>query len=388
MKKLVALSVLLLCFGAFAFADDAITMPQGVGRFYVAPSFTFANGGFDDDGKLRDFSDPLQVFNLGFALEYGILPWITAAVQWVPGWTPWSDAKPAALGALAPAAAELGMTSADILKGDVTTNGVADLFVGAKLQILGDAGPVENDMFRFAVAPGVIIPLPGPDFSKEADKVFGTMPPGTNDEITFASMDRHVFAAGGRFYFDWVINDNFFINLYNETIFYPVAQDLDNDGPTLAVAKNMAALGAIGASQPQLVPSIMAITGEVNYKYQLTFELEPVYKTELADGVSLTAGLPITYRYIPAPDYTLDIPDSIPAGFGLKEGIEAAFADPKDQHSLYVSPSVSVMLMNTPLPLEFKLQYRLPVWGQNVNAGHTVMLQIRAYFAIPALMAN
>ena len=337
MKKLIALSVLLLSLGAFAFADDAMTMPQGVGRVYIAPTYSFAMSEFDKDGKSQDLpnGDMLHAFNLGFALEYGILPWITAAIQWTPGWTPWSDVTAAALFPLSN------------FEGDFNTNGVADLFVGAKFQILGDNGPVENDMFRLAVAAGVIVPLPGPDFSKEVPNVMA------NKDATIASMDRHVFAFGGRFYFDWIINENFFLNLYNETIFYPIEQDGKYDGANLGAA--------VAQGQPDV---------KVNYKYRLTFEVEPVYSTDLADGVRLTAGLPVNYRFNPAPE------------------IDGTSDSDYNSHSLYVTPNVGVFLTNTPLPLEFKLQYGIPVWGQNTYARHNITAQIRVYFAIPPLMAN
>ena len=51
--------------------------------------------------------------------------------------------------------------------------------------------------------------------------------------------------------------------------------------------------------------------------------------------------------------------------------------------ALYINPSVSVMLTKTPLPLEFKLQYYLPVWGMNTEIQHTFVFQVRAYFALP-----
>ena len=365
MKKLIALSVLLLCLGSFAFASDALTMPQGVGRVVIVPTFSFAGSGFNDDGERKEFAsgDTLMAFNLGLALEYGVLPWISAAIQWTPGWTPWSDIE-----ALSDAK-------------DSNTNGVADLFVGAKIQIIGQNAPVQNEMFRFAVAPGVIIPLPGPDFKKEVERA------GEGKEATLASMDRHVLAFGGRFYFDWVINENFYLNLFNETLIYPIAQDLNRHDPTFHGGKGQIAAGA-EQQQPGLGALVMGTSGDINYKYRLTFEIEPVYSTNIADGIRLTAGLPITYRYNPAPDITLKFRPNTPDP--IREGMKTALNDALSiaQHSLYVTPVVGVFLTNTPLPLEFKLQYGIPVWGMNTIARHNISAQIQVYFAIPSLMGN
>ena len=353
MKKTIACGLLLLAMGSLAFADDAKVMPKMVGRVYIAPTFSFASGGFDENGSSTKFNDgSLKVFNLAFAVEFGIIDWITAAVQWTPGWTPWSDLK--------------AVTGYD----DTNTNGMADLFAGAKIQILGENAPVTNSMFRFAAAAGIIIPLRGPDFEDELKNVMA------GKQATMASMDNHVFAAGARLYFDWIISDYFFINLYNETVFYPVRQDLNKDGPAFAGVK--AAAGGVFDD----------VDGEVNYRYRLTFEIEPVFTNPMAEGLRFTAGLPVTYRYIPAYEYSFGFPSGM--ADPLKTAAQDAFlgdgalnTDP--QHSLYITPNVSVFFTKTPLPLEFKLQYGIPVWGQNIAAArHNVTLQVRVYFAIPA----
>ena len=331
MKKLTVLGILLLAAGSIAFADDAKTMPIMTGRFYAAPSFTVIPGEYDTDGKYHRFDDSAKIFNLGFVLEYGVIDWITAAIQWAPGWTAWSDVTPTA-GPFAGSTATLD------------TNGLADLFVGAKIQIVGEKAPVQNDTFRFAVAAGITIPLPGPDFSEELSNVMA------GKKATINSMDKHVFAIGGRLYFDWIIRENFFINLYNETVFYPVKQDLIKDGIIG---------GALGS-------------GTVNYKYKLTFELEPVFSKALGSGIDLGAGIPVNFRYIP--EYEYSVPAAVAAAAGLK-------TDP--QYLLSINPNISLFLKQTPLPLELKLQYNFPVLGNNTQARHTVIFQIKAYFALP-----
>ena len=347
MKKLIALSLILLAIGAMAFADDAKVMPGMVGRLYVAPNFSFASSAWDDDSEKVDFDDSIKVFNLAFALEFGVIDWITAAIQWTPGWTAWSDLE--------------GATGFK----DSNTNGVADLFVGAKIQIIGEKAPVQNDTFRLALALGAKIPLPGPDFEKEAVNL------GTGKEATLVNMDNHVFGAGARFYFDWQLADSFFINLYNETILYLGKKNMKDAG--LTEYGTLAAAAASGVTG-----------GEVDYKYELTFEIEGVYTTSIADGVSLTAGLPVNFKYKPEFEYSFDFAAAVPdaAKPVIKENLLAALA-PADSLCLSINPNVSVFLTKTPLPLEFKLGYNLPVWGKNAQATNTVVLQIKAYFALP-----
>ena len=448
MKKCIILGLALLVLGTALFAEDAKVMPARVGRFYIAPNFTFANGVYDEDGKLdKDAMDgSVKIFNLGFALEYGIIDWITGAIQWVPGVTVWSDLE--------------ALTG----KKDTNANGVADLFLGAKMQIIGQTAPVKSDMFRFAAAPGLKIPLPGPDFEKQVENL------NKGDKATLNNMDNHVLAVGGRFYFDYIINKYFFINVYNETMINATKRDLIKAGPNLAVAKStfggmadgaakfggglaqlagdalnplanptIAGYGSdIAAAANTLSKAIDNIKGDVNYKYQLTFELEPVFSTNLAEGIVFTAGLPVNYKYKPAYKYSLDGRDELKAavtalmggignngsaidgylttlaGLGvpaLGDPANALLAglgslsdpgnadilpaldsdsallkmmgyDPKQSHALSINPNVSIFFMKFVLPLEFKYSYSIPIWGQNTQAGHTMAFQIRAYFKI------
>jgi len=388
MKKLLIIGLVLLILAPALFADDAKVMPAKVGRFYVAPIYSFVPGTYDDDGRRYDFPDgPIKLFNLGFAVEYGINDWITAAMQWVPGVTLWSDLEDAT-----------GIKEANM-------NGLADLFAGVKMQIIGANAPVQSEKVRFAVAPGVIIPLPGVDFEEE----FKNM--SEEKAATVANMDNHVFAAGGRFYFDYVFNNNFFINFHNETIFYLNNRELNKQSPDLAGFKAKvgegipdlaAGLGATGYTGADLAESLAALDGEVNYRSNITFEIEPVFTTSLKDGIVLNAGIPINYQFSPASKYEMngsfrnDLNDAkkhvdnliaqgapleqLAGGLaGIEEGYDNTFSD-LDSHTLRIGPNLSVFFMKLPLPLEFKFQYNVPVWGRNTNAQHGAIFQIRAYF--------
>jgi hypothetical protein len=385
MKKLLSVSLILLALGSMAFAEDAKVMPMMVGRVYFAPTFAFAVGGYDEDGSYESLGSgkgSLKALNLGFALEYGVIDWITAALQWAPGWTVWSDVD-----RKVPRSVNLATQSTVDSDSSVNGNGPADIFLGAKIQIIGEKAPVKSTMFRFAVGPGIKIPLPATDMDEQFKNA------GKGDDVTASNGDYHVFGTGVRVYFDYIINEHFFINLYNETLFYPVKGDLRNSGygeyalialGAQAISSAMApALAAMG--NPDIEPAV-----EVNYGYDLTFEAEGVYTTPLAQGITLSAGLPVNYKFTPGNKYSFDWDIT---GTVLDENIKNAYAglpaalQLKDQdptHLLTVKPNVSVFITKTPMPLEFKLTYTAPVWGKNIPmAKHSVGLQARLYFALP-----
>ena len=342
------------------FADDAKVLPAMFGRITIAPNYSFIPGSFDSGGELVKWDkqwketgitnsfakNPLKIFNLGFAFEFGIINFITAVLQWTPGWTPWSNISPA------------------VNYEKANTNGLADIFFGAKIQILGDNARFQNEKIRLAVAPGILIPFSGADFNHELKNKH------TNYDATLSQMDKHVFGLGGRFYFDYVISKNFFINLYNESLFYIGKGDLSKADATFAGVK---------ASNS----AFRNVKSEINYKYSLTFEIEPVFTYPLGGALSLFAGIPINYKYSPASEYSIS---------GLTKSYRAEFMDaladnrfnmkPEASHILSINPNISLYLTKFRMPLEFKLQYNIPVWGMNAQAKHTVMFQFKLYFGL------
>ena len=322
MKRFLLLGLALVLLGSALFADDAKVMPTRVGRLYLAPSYIFFDKAFDDDGDRED-AISTKMFNLGAALEYGITSWITAAVQWTPGINLWS---------------EVDMP----LPGSAYIKDMGDLFVGAKLQIVGEQAPLRSSALRLAFAPGAKIPLPGPDFEKEVQNMM------TGGDVTVAALDKHVLGVGLRSYLDCVLNEYFFINLYNELIFHPFKGDLRNNNIYL------------GAAQ-------LGVSGDVDVEYGLdmTFELEPVFSTSIAQGIVFTGGLPVNYQT--SPGIKIDHP---------------AFPDLERSHLLTLRPGASIFFMNWALPLEFKASYFLPLWGQNSPVNNVINFQVRAYFRI------
>jgi len=358
MKKLLILGLTLLVISSALFADDAKVMPTRVGRIYLAPSFVYGTQYFDDEGSREDSGQTLKVFNLGAALEYGVINWITAALQWTPGINLWSDI--------------------DKEGSDDTINafGVGDLFVGAKMQILGSAGLMKNDNLRLAFALGVKVPLPGPDYEDQ----FKNMMAG--DAYTGGNVDRHVLGLGLRTYFDYIINDNFFINFYNQFIYFPMKGDLEKAGLAEYATLYMTNANLAATSAALGIPN-HSIDGEVSYGYDLTFELEPVFSIPVAPGTIFSAGLPINYQTFPGKkyDFSASGPSEEIKQAGLT-GIKNALPDGEQSHLLTVKPNVGIFFMGWAMPVEFKLNYFAPVWGKNSSANHTFNFQARLYFRI------
>ena len=346
MKRFLVLGLALLLLGSALFADDAIVMPARVGRLYLAPSYITGSQSFNNDGDRVD-TDAVTMLNLGAALEYGFTDWITGAVQWTPGYNIWS---------------ELDMD----VPMNVDLKDMGDLFVGAKLQILGAAAPVRTNAFRLAFAPGVKIPLPGPDFEKQAVNM------ATGQDFTASKIDNHVLGAGLRSYFDIVLNNNFFLNLYNEFIYYPIKGDLKDAG--LAQAATLAGVNA------QLAAVGSSVSGEVDYGYDLTFEIEPVFTYDLSGGTRITAGLPVNFKTSPGASYSFS--GSGPGGDQGVSTIEELLPDGDTSMLLIVKPGASIFFMGWALPMEFKLSYFAPIWGQNSPANHVFNFQWRLYFRI------
>ena len=322
MKKIVTLATIaLFCAGTIAFADDAKVMPAKVGRVYMTNTYAFANGSYDKDGKYTDYASgagAFKAYNMGFALEYGVIDWVTAAIQWAPGVNVWSDMDK-----------NLGTTAT------ANINGFYDIFAGAKFQIVGEKAPIKNSMIRFAVAPGVKIPLPAVNMQDQYNNIL------SSSATTVANMDKHLFALGGRGYFDYILNKMFFFNLYSEFIYYPLEGDLKD-----------------------LSPTYHASTSKVAFGYKLTLEAEPHFEAMVADGLQFSAGLPITY--VTTPDIKID-------GTASADSSTAV---------INLGPNASVFFLKALLPVELKLGYSFPVYAVNTPATNSLTLQAKVYFKL------
>ncbi len=322
MRRLLVVAVVFLMAAAL-FADDALLLPVGVWRARVTGAYSTTTEVFDDSADRGDIVilvpvDKITAFNIGAALEYGIVEGVNIAAQWIPGYNVSSSFD----------------STAPIENAKV--NGAYDLFLGAKVQLLGDQGLMsKNDTMRLAAAAGVIVPLPGADFDEEASNL------ASGDDFILADSDKHAFAIGGRAFFDYVLmknadkSDMVYVNLYSEFIKY-----FKRDLATSPFAPGEA---------------------EMNYGYQLTLELEPHFEMPVAEGMIFKSGLPLTY--VMWPETEVD-------GTG----------DNLDGYSLVVRPKASLFLTKTPMPLEFELSYMYTLAGKNAEATSAIAFQLIAFF--------
>ncbi|HOX12127.1 MAG TPA: hypothetical protein P5313_11150 [Spirochaetia bacterium] len=314
MKKFLVL-LLVLAALAPAFADDAKVLPKGVFRL----SFVFARNAYDErydaNGDISSTGE-VSALAIGTALEFGVTDQVTAAVQWTPAY-----AFNTSIESVAPLPFDPTLANAD---------GLADLFVGAKFLIMGAQGFVPNDTFRIAFAPGVLIPLDNPDWAAEVAAAIG------GNEYKVTSPSTQAIGLGFRTYFDWVLSKMFYINLYNQTIFYlPVTKSQFNPLDTTE--------------------------HEYAYGYKLTFEAEPHFDYSFSDKVSVSVGVPVTFTMGPQ----LEI-DGAPS------------ATNPEYYILSASPSASVFVMAF-MPFELKAGYTLPILGKNANAASTLVFQLKTF---------
>ncbi|ORC30689.1 hypothetical protein B4O97_17770 [Marispirochaeta aestuarii] len=309
MKKL-ALLLLALAIVIPAFADDAKVLPAGVLRTTIAGIYNTFDEQYDKDGDKFDAPNgKVSVFNLAGALEYGATDQITIALQWTPGYNVWSEVE-------------------DNDKANL--NGPMGLFIGAKGQILGPNGFVPNDTMRFAAAAGLLVPLSNPDWEEEYDNVVA------GDDFQAKEINNGALGIGARLYFDYLVSSSFFVNLYNETIFY------------LPVDKNGTSPNPAGTDQ------------EYKYGYKTTFEVEPVYTYPVNEKLDITGSLP--FNWVLTPDYEV-------------EGNEV---DDSATSFLKMTPYVAAFFKTT-MPFELKAGYSIPLMGKNENVASTVIFQFKSY---------
>jgi hypothetical protein len=335
MKKLFIL-LAVIAISVPMFADDALVLPKGVLRVTSLVNYATTPGAYDKDSKYNDYTvatnkyTAINAFNLGIAFEYGVTDWLTGALQWTPGYTVSSTFKDFEIATLGPF-----FTKDE----KANLNGAFDLFVGAKMQIVGAKGLVANDKIRFAVAPGVKVPMWEPNWdTQNVDLLAGKEATITND--------KHAWGLGTRLYADYVFNKMFYLNAYSEFIYYLEKKD---------------ALVAIVNSSPSAAPLFPALKGDVQYGYDLTFEIEPHFEIMAAEGLKFSATLPVTYFMTP------------------KMKVGGSEVDNTDKSLLKVGPSVGLFFQKAFIPTEIKLSYILPVAGTNANKTSSITFFVKNY---------
>jgi len=328
MFKIALALVLLFTISSFAVADDALVLPAKVIRVYATGAYATVTQKYDASGTAQAMTsnNNITAGNVGAAVEFGVTDWITAAAQWGPGYNFYSKIDNAAHANLADA---------------------ADLFVGAKLQIVGPKAPIQNDMIRFAIAPGVKFPLGTVDWKTQYANYTSTK------DFLASAADKHALAVGGRAYLDYVINKMFFLNLYSQFLYYPIAVNVIDTG-----------LSGYGTVSGYQVP-YPTYNPTYNYGYALTLEFEPHFDYAIGEGLNFSAGLPVTYSLTPVTTVSGDSLHPLIA--------------PVATNLLSIGPNVSIMTLKTLLPLQLKVGYTLPLMGMNSNATNSLVLQFKVY---------
>ena len=206
--------------------------------------------------------------------------------------------------------------------------------MGSKIQILGDHGFVKNDQFRFSMAPGVQIPLDSYDAEDELNNYT------SGDDWRYSGRSHEAFGIGSRFYFDYIVNKNFFVNLYSEIIYnFPV------DKKTTAITDALAAIT------------------EKEYKYgtDMVFEAEGKYTHYVTDKSNIYFGLPINYEINP----DVEVDGTTDENSGMKY--------------LQLRPILGYFCGDTMIPWDASLRYGFPLYGENTSKMQTITLQVKVY---------
>lgn len=324
MKKIVLIAVTLLI-AMSLFADDALVLPQNIFRLTTAFSHSNSTEKFDADGNTFD-SGKTSGMSLSFALEYGVTNWITAALQWTPGYV---------------FNTEIEKPLPETVPFDVTVNGYKDFFAGAKFQILGEKAPIKSEKFRFAFAAGALIPI-----NFDYDPMEEIKKAGIGEDINIKE-GTNALGLGGRVYADYVVNDMFFLNLYSEIIRYlPV--DVEKDFKASSYnAENQA-----------------IIFDKVDYGYKLTAQIDPHMSYNVSDEIEVNFNVPLAYTQKSGKKW---------------EGLAEKEFD--TEWSLGINPCLGVNLWGLPVPMGFSVSYDMILAGENAYKDKIITIQCKPYFA-------
>jgi hypothetical protein len=172
-----------------------------------------------------------------------------------------------------------------------------DILLGGKGEIIGSEGPVRREDMRLSAALAVKAPLPsGADTLREPDS--------------------HLWGLAARFYYDYIFYSFFFLNGYTGVTYYP-EQRVNN--PNFADSRVY-----------QLIDMIV--------------EIEPRFIWDVAAGIRLVAGIPLTYTVSPA---------SLLSGGGI------------DRHRFSVGINAGILFSDLALPFEIDLGCDIAAVGIN-----------------------
>lgn len=376
MKKAI-LFVALVAFALPLFADDAVVLPQGVGRIRIIPVLTTVTGSYDDSGSLTDNKDDARdqdpdeaIWAIGGAFEYGVTNQISIGLRWAPAYQFFADAD------------ATGSSSYD-----AQTGGFEHIDVGAEIQILGEQGFVGNEQFRFSVTPGVGIPMPeNVDWAAE-----GTNAARQQDFINPTSLNQTEAQIGLLLNADYVINETFEVNVFTEGR-YRFGRTREVKDYFNSLADTASAGTALDAIENPYS------TYDIEFGPNLLWEagIEPKASFQVADPLRLDVGLTTKFSLNTAQDRTTTatfanatqqtlVTNLVGAQAALGQaGLVTSNTDSTTEgdtsYTLRFEPSVGAFITALPLPLELTAQYSIPLMGQNVNATQSAIFQLRAYF--------
>jgi hypothetical protein len=327
MKKIIIPGILgALCVLTPVFSESGRTLPARVFALEASARYTFANAYFDFGRQYARFlknEGAFKSFNLGLSAAYGITHWLSAGIRWIPGRNLWS---------VTDRVQEPSRT--------VSLAGFYDILTEIKIQLIGQRGLIKKDRFRLTIAPQIKIPLPGPDYEKQRERML------RGESIVMENLDRHIWGLGAKIYLDFIITKSFYINLYGDGIFYPGMGKLSNAG----LDEYLYSLG----------PNI-ARNSKVRYLGDLRFEVEPHFKQALTPKMTLTAGLPL--------NFTLDC--------GIWR--YSSLPNRPERYRLSLRPNISFFFFTPPVPFEFEISYSIPLWGKDQKAAHSLAFLAKLY---------
>jgi len=309
-------------------ADDALIASKGTLRIYLLASYFFTDGRYTDgwgytSGNAtsnfitRDEIPDVVGMNLGVAIELGITDWVSLSLDWIPGWTAWSDFV--AIDGLTTFPTFLGYETADV-------NGIRDLTVAGNLELIGKRSPVMvSDRMRLIWSPGFILPLPGADAAKEFENAW-------NRGEWHIDNGKHAFGLSNRISFDYVFSKVFYVNLANGINYFFEKSDTSIYSPT----------------EEKLIA----------YGFEARFEAEGHLEFPIEEGIRLGFALPAIFAM------------SSPLR------LDGEVLEGTDQYVLLVRPNMGFFFDDLAVPLEIEIAYAVPILGKNAPKLYSATLQI------------
>lgn len=318
MKKVVAL-LFALAIALPAFGYDARVLSPGTLRITVAPAYAFADkqyylGAYEDLDILHTGASrqTLSYVNVGIALEFGLLNWMTADAQWIPGWTLYSG---------------MDFTPDLFAPSKVNINGVDDLLVGLKLQLVGEKGILPSGSLRLLLEPSAIFGMPDVDWdAQQAQRAAG-------QDFTIMSLAKHASGYGVKVLFDFYLVDFLFFTLWIDYRSY------------------------LPRENAQLSPGMTR--SKIEWRPDIAFGIEPHIEFNVGDGIRLAFGAPLGLT-----SYGALYLDGV-----IVTGTLSTL--------VLVTPHVGVAFTGIALPLEVDLKVPITLYAADLPVFNSAVLEIK-----------